>query len=84
VRKTAQRAVIAGAGVLAIISGVGGTDLVAQAHADNPECVAGTTELCSQSADLPQPDPPRRSHVQVYCQPAGAMWGAHCVHRWVP
>lgn len=83
-RKLAQRAVIAGAGVLAIISGIGGADLVAQAHADNPACVASLSESCPQQADLPQPDPPRRSHVQVYCQPAGAMWGAHCFHRWVP
>jgi len=81
-RKLAQRAVIAGAGMLAIISGVGGAGLLGSAHADDPPCVANAVDTCPRLADLPKPDSPPR-HVQVFCQPAG-MAGQHCFQRLVP
>lgn len=83
-RKLVQRAVIAGAAMLAIISGVGGAGLLGQARADNPDCVANVTDSCPRLADLPKPDPPPQRHIQRFCQPAGAMWGTHCFQRWVP
>jgi hypothetical protein len=76
-RKLAQRAVIAGASTLAIMSAVGGVGLLGQAHADDPHC--GATDVCS-----PQADPPRRLHIQTFCQPAGPKAGTHCYQRWVP
>jgi len=82
--RLAQRAVLAAAGMLAIISGVGGADLLGQAHADEPDCVANMTDPCLQHEDLPNPDPPPRSHIRVTCQPGGSKWGAFCVQRWVP
>jgi hypothetical protein len=87
-RKLAQRAVIAAASVLTIMSAVGGADLLGQAHAD-PQCVANAAGACPPQADPPQADPPRadpphRSHIQIYCQPGGAMWGAFCRQQWVP
>jgi hypothetical protein len=76
-----QRAVIAVAGMLAIISGVGGADLLGQAHADNPDCVANAVNSCPRLVDAPKPDPPRR--IQTFCQPAG-MAGQHCFQRLAP
>lgn len=81
-KKLVQRAVIVGAGGLAIISGVGGADLLAQARADDPPCVAGAATPCL--VDLPRPDPPPRSHVRVYCQPLGTKFGAFCFRKVVP
>jgi hypothetical protein len=78
-RNLAQRAVIAGAGLLAIISGVGGADLIGQAHADNPECVANAMDTCPRLVDAPRPDAPRAPHVWLRCQPAGPHGGAHCI-----
>jgi hypothetical protein len=82
-RNLARRAVIAGAGMLAIISGVGGADLLGQAHADNPPCVANATDTCPRLVDAPRPDAPPPSHIRVTCQPAG-MFGQHCRQQWVP
>jgi hypothetical protein len=87
-RKLAQRAVIAAASVLTIMSAVGGADLLGQAHAD-PQCVANAADACPPQAHPPQADPPRadpphRSHIQIYCQPGGAKWGAFCRLQWVP
>jgi hypothetical protein len=87
-RKLAQRAVIAAASVLTIMSAVGGAELMGQAHAD-PQCVANAADACPPQADPPQADPPRadppdRSHIRVYCQPGGAKWGAFCRQQWVP
>jgi hypothetical protein len=79
----AQRAVIAGAGMLAIISGVGSADLLAQARADNPDCVANAVDSCARLVDAPKPDAPPRSHIRVTCQPAG-MFGQHCRQQWIP
>ncbi|BCQ09510.1 hypothetical protein JMUB5695_02954 [Mycobacterium heckeshornense] len=78
-----KHAVIVGAGALVLAGAVGGTGLVAQAHANTPQCVADTTDPCppvggsanpqnqlrQQSADQP------REHV--VCQPAGKV-GAFC------
>jgi hypothetical protein len=87
-RKLAQRAVIAGASVLTIMSAVGGADLLGQAQAD-PLCVSSGTDPCPPQAeppraDPPPADPPHRSHIRVYCQPGGAKWGAFCRQQWVP
>jgi hypothetical protein len=82
--KLAQRAVIAGAGVLAIISAVGGADLLGQAHADNPQCVANAMDPCPVLADAPNADPPHSPQVQTFCQPAGSKWGTHCFRRIAP
>jgi hypothetical protein len=82
-RKFAQRAVIASAGMLAIISGVGGTGLLGQAHADDPNCVANAVDQCPRLVDAPRPDAPPRSHTRVTCQPAG-IFGQHCTKHWVP
>jgi hypothetical protein len=81
-RKSVQRVVIAFAGMLLAISDVGGTELLAQAHADNPDCVATATDSCPDHANLVKTDPPQR-HLQTICQGAG-MGGAHCFQRWVP
>ncbi|EID15784.1 hypothetical protein MXEN_06213 [Mycobacterium xenopi RIVM700367] len=82
--KLAQQAVIIGAGALVLVGAVGGPGLVAQAHANTPQCVANATDPCppppggspgpqnqlqQQSADQP------REHV--VCQPAGKV-GAFC------
>lgn len=78
-----QRAVIVGAGMLAIFGGVGGAGLVGQAHADDPPCVATATNSCPDHANLVNTNPPPKRHLQNYCQPAGVA-GAHCFQRWVP
>lgn len=83
-RKLAQRAVIAGAGLLAIISALGGADVLGQAHADPPQCVANATDPCAPQADLANAAPPQPSHIQTFCQPAGAKWGVFCFQRRVP
>ena len=82
-RKLAQRVVVVGAGVAAIIGGVGGADLLEQAHADNPDCIANAVDSCPRLADLPKPDAPHPPRVRVYCRPAG-MAGQHCYQRLVP
>jgi hypothetical protein len=87
-RKLAQRAVIAAASVLTIMSAVGVADLLGQAHAD-PQCVAGAADRCPPQADPPradppEADPPRRPHIQIFCQPGGALWGAFCRQQIVP
>lgn len=89
-RKLAQRAVIAGASVLTIMSAVGGADLLGQAHAD-PPCVDNAAGPCLQ-ADPPHGDPPRAHprHLSRVCTGGGAKWGGgHCwlvpapsVHPW--
>lgn len=82
-RKLVQRAMVAGAGMLAIVSGVGGAGLLGQAHADNPTCVVNAVDPCPRLADAPKPDAPRPPHVRTICQPAG-MAGQHCFQRLVP
>lgn len=82
-RNVVLRAVIAGAGALAIMSGVGGTDLVGQAHADDPVCVADAVDSCPRLADTPKPYATPRSHIRVSCQPAG-IFGQHCRQLRVP
>jgi hypothetical protein len=84
-RKLAQRAVIAAASVLTIMSAVGGAELMGQAHAD-PQCVANAADACPPQADPPQADPPRadppdRSHIRVYCQPGGLRPRRWCMSR---
>jgi hypothetical protein len=90
-RKLARQAVIAGASALAIMSAVGGADLLGQAHADDPHCVANGTDPCPQ-ADPPQGDPPRADPPQLrtVCMGGGPKTGGeHCwlvpapeVHPW--
>jgi len=70
-RKLVQRAVIAGAAMLAMISGVGGAGLLGQAHADNPDCVASVADQCPRLVDVPKLDPPPPRRIQTFCQPAG-------------
>jgi hypothetical protein len=82
-RRLAKRAVIAGTSALVIMSAVGGAELLGQAHADAPPCVANVTDPCAQQ-DPPQVDPPHRDHIRVFCQPGGAKWGAFCRQQWVP
>jgi hypothetical protein len=82
-KNLARRTVIAGAGMLAIFSGVGGAGLFGQAHADDPACVANPTDSCPDQANLVNTNPPPKRHIEVFCQPAG-MAGQHCSHRWVP
>jgi hypothetical protein len=83
-RKSAKRAMVAAAGVLAILSSVGGTGLAGQARADTPPCVADATDPCPLQADAPNADPPPAPHVRVFCHSAGPKWGAHCYQRIVP
>jgi hypothetical protein len=90
-RKLAPRAVIAAASALAIMSAVGGADLLGQAHADDPQCVGNAAEPCPQ-ADPPQGDPPRARPPQLsrVCTGGGPKTGGgHCwvvpapsVHPW--
>lgn len=79
-RKSTLRVLIAGAGLGAMIIGIGDGDLVGQAHADSPPCVESAAEPCLQHTDqaATAPVPPRR--YQVVCQPAG-IFGAHCYRR---
>jgi hypothetical protein len=77
-KKLAQRTVIASAGVLAIASAVGGTDLLGQARADDPQCVASVTAPCAQQVPPPA-DPPHRTHIRVFGQPGEAKWGLSAV-----
>jgi hypothetical protein len=76
-RKSAQRAVLAGLGLLAISIGVGPVGLVGRAHADDPPCVATATDSCPSLVHAPKPDAPRRPHW-AHCQPAGPHGGAQC------
>jgi hypothetical protein len=79
-RKLAQRAVIAGASALAIMSAVGGADLLGPAHADDPQCVANAADPCLPQADPPRADPPQ---LRTVCTGGGPKTGgAHC--RQVP
>jgi hypothetical protein len=80
-RKFVQGTVIAGGGLLAIISGVGTAGSLAQAHADDPPCAAGAADPCL--VDAPRPAPPPRRQPQMFCQPAG-MAGQHCFQRSSP
>jgi hypothetical protein len=91
-RKLAPRAVIAGASALAIMSAVGGADLLGQAHADDPQCVANAADACPPQADPPRADPPRADPPQLsrVCTGGGPKTGGgHCwlvpapsVHPW--
>ncbi|MCV7399203.1 hypothetical protein H7K24_03420 [Mycobacterium fragae] len=80
VLQLAQRAAIAGVGALAIIGTVGSADLLGQARADSPPCVAGPTQPCP----APVPDaanaPSQQSGPQLVCTSAG-MFGQHCYRR---
>src|ERR1700741_2120741 len=80
-RRLVPRAVIAGAGMLAIIIGVGGGGLRGQTPAGDPPCVASAADACL--VNVPRPAPPPRRQPQTFCQPAG-MAGQHCFQRWVP
>jgi hypothetical protein len=90
-RKLARRAVIAAASVLTVMSTVGGANLLEQARADDPQCVANAANPCPQ-ADPPQGDPPRADPPQLrtVCMGGGPKTGgAHCwlvpapkVHPW--
>jgi hypothetical protein len=82
-RRLAKRAVIAGTSALVIMSAVGGAELLGQAHADAPPCVANVTDPRAQQ-DPPQVDPRHRNHIRVFCQPGGAKWGAFCRQQWAP
>lgn len=88
VRKLAQRVLIASAGVLVILSAAGGSDLLGQAHADSPQCVADSADPCPPSQDgsadsLAPPrlqttsEPQGQHHRQVVCQPTG-KFGTFC------
>jgi hypothetical protein len=74
-RESAWRAVVAAFGMLAIMSGVGGADLLGQAHADPPWCFVNGEDRCE--------DPPGPPHIEVHCEGAGSKWGGHCFQRWV-
>jgi hypothetical protein len=80
VRKLAQRAVIAGASALVLAGAVGGGDLLAQAHAQGPQCVTNPTVQCAppapESANTPN-QPGQQSPPRVFCKPAGTF-GQHC------
>ena len=79
-RRLGLRAVIAGASVLTIMSAVDAADLLGQAHADDPQCVANAADPCPQ-ADPPQGDPPRARPPQLsrVCTGGGPKTGgAHC------
>jgi hypothetical protein len=78
-RELAQRALIAGVGTLAIMSTVGGADLLGQAQADDPPCVVNATDACPRLADAPQPGAPRPPRAWLRCQPGGPHGGALCV-----
>ena len=81
-RKLAQRAVIAGASVLAIMSTVAGADLLGQAHAKDTHCVANATDPCPPQADPPQADPPQ---LETVCMGGGPKTGGeHCFQEVVP
>jgi hypothetical protein len=87
VRKVTRRALVAGAGVLVLLSGVDGADVMGQARAEEPPCGPDVTEPCQQQvdqqqADLPSPAPPPRHKVWLSCSPAAL--GAHCTQRWLP
>lgn len=73
---------LAGVGVLVIISGLSGTDLLGEARADNPPCFPNGAGACLVRAN-PQTAPPPGRHIETFCQPAG-MAGQHCFQRWVP
>ena len=77
---TLLRVVIAGAGLWMMIGGVGDDDLLQQAHADNPPCVASETEPCLQHTDQAATVPPPQRHRGLVCQPAG-IFGSHCYRR---
>ena len=91
-RKLAQRAVIAGASVLAIMSAVAGADLLGQAHADDTPCVANATGPCPSQADPPQADPPQADPLQAdppqlrtVCIGGGPKTGGeHCFQEMAP
>jgi hypothetical protein len=81
-RKLTQRAVIAGASVLAIMSAVGGADLLGQVHADDTHCMANATGPCPPQADPPRADPPQ---LRTVCTGGGPKTGgAHCHREIVP
>ena len=82
-RRLAQWAVIAAAGLLAIMSGVDGAGLVGQAHADDPPCVVSGPDSCPDQANLVKTNPPPPRRYQKVCQPAG-MAGVHCILRPIP
>jgi hypothetical protein len=89
VLKLAQRELIADGSASVTAGAVGDVDLPGQADADNPPCVADTTNACPPPVDdsaaspsRPQPQitgPPR---TQIICQPATI--GAFCYPRKVP
>lgn len=79
--KLVQRAGLAAAGMLAIVSGIGGAALLGQARADEPACVAGAADPCL--VDAPRPDPQPQRRTQTVCRPAG-MAGQHCFQQRVP
>jgi hypothetical protein len=86
-RKLMQRALIAGASVLAIMSAVDGANLLGQAHANEPQCIANATGPCPPQADPPQPDPPRADPPQLrtVCTGGGPKTGGgHCFQEIVP
>jgi hypothetical protein len=74
-RKSVRRAVLAAFGMLVILGGVDGSDMLGEAHADPPSCFVNGEDRCV--------DPPGPPHIQVVCQGAGSKWGAHCYQRWV-
>ena len=77
VLKLVQRAVIVGASAPLIVSAVGGADLLGQAHAESPQCIANATDLCAPPVgDAANTSSPPR--IQMICQPAGPKGGASC------
>lgn len=84
VLKLAQRAAIAGIGALAIIGTVGSADLLGQARADSPPCVASPTQPCPapvpDSANAPSQSGLQAPGPRLVCTSAG-MFGQHCYRR---
>jgi hypothetical protein len=85
-RRLTRWALIAGAGVVLVLSGIDGAEVMGQAHAD-PLCAPDVAESCQhqvdqQQADVPNPVPPPRHRIWVSCAPAAL--GAHCTQRSVP
>jgi hypothetical protein len=76
-RKFLQRALISGAAGLAIVSAVGGADLLGEAHADPTPCVNATN-----SCQPPATNGLLRPQMVTICQPGGPKAGAFC--RQVP
>jgi hypothetical protein len=83
-RNLMRRALIAGAGALVLVSVGGPAELPGYAHADNPQCVADTTNPCpgdGPGALASQPRPETTvPETRTVCKPAG-RFGAFCYRQ---